>query len=124
MAVTEITPTDISLDTAQAFTQGTGTAINESNTMEIPYPKQGKLLILIDSDHADTEATFTASDFGVAKGLGDLAVAIGDTAMKAVILSSDRLLQSKGDGDNTIAGVLEISWATNSAGFVQAYNLP
>lgn len=124
MAVTEITPTSLSLDTAQAITQGTGTAINDSNTMEIQYPKQGKLLILIDSDHADTAATFSAGDAGVAVGLGDLEVAVGDTAMKAVIVSSDRLLQDVGLGTNTLPGVLEISWATNSAGYVQAYYLP
>ena len=78
MAVTTITPTAIALDTDVVISQGAGTAINTSNTMEIAYPKQGKLLIIVDSDHASTAAVFTAG-VGVAKDLGALTWAIGDT---------------------------------------------
>lgn len=124
MAVTEITPTQMSLDTAITITAGAGTAINDANTMEFPYPKQGKLLIIIDSDHADTAATFTASDFGPNKGLGALSVAVGSGLMKAVIVDSARLNQDVGDGANSLRNVLEVSWASNSAGFVRAFYLP
>lgn len=123
MAVTEITPTQASLDTAFALSQGAGTAINAANTMEIPYPKQGKLLIVIDSDHADTAATFSAG-FGVSAGLGALTVAVGNAAQSGVVLSSDRLKVLKGDGASALGGVLQIAWAANSAGFVRAYYLP
>jgi uncharacterized protein with LGFP repeats len=124
MAVTEITPTQMSLDTAITITAGAGTAIVAANTMEFAYPKHGKLLIIIDSDHADTAATFTASDYGINAGLGSLEVAVGNGLMKAVIVDSARLNQSVGSGANTLPNVLEVSWAANSAGFVRAFYLP
>jgi hypothetical protein len=123
MAVTEITPTAVVLDTAFALSQGAGTAINAANEMEIPYPKQGKLLIVIDSDHADTAATLKAG-FGVAKGLGALTVSVADTAQSGIVVSSDRLKVATGLGTNTLKGIIELDWAANSAGFVRAYYLP
>jgi hypothetical protein len=88
----------------------------QANTLKIPYPKDGKLLILVDSDHADNTLTFTASDFFTAKGKGTLEHAVGNAAMELIIIDSDRL---KND-DGYIYG----TWATNSAGYVQAYYLP
>ena len=116
MATTTLTATALAVNTAQAITQGTGTAIVAANTMKVLYPKMGKLLILIDSDHADTAATFTAADFFTGKGIGTLEVAVGDTAMKMVIVESRRL---KNDD-----GYVYWTWATNSAGYVQVYTLP
>lgn len=115
MATTTITPTTISKNSGQLVTQGTGTAINTSNTMEIAYPDEGRLLVLIDSDNAATSATFAAG-FGVDSGLGSLAVAVADTKMTAVVLDSARFKDSSGN--------LSITWAASSAGFVQAYYLP
>lgn len=116
MAETTITPTTMSKDTAITLTQGAGTAIVDTNTMAIDYKKDGKLLIVIDSDHADTVATFAVSDFGVASGLGVQTLAVGSGVQKGIIISSDRHKQSDGD--------IIISWATNSAGFVRAFELP
>lgn len=121
MAVTEITPTTATLDTAITFTQGAGTAINTANTMEIPYPKQGKLLIVIDSDHADTEAVLTAG-YGVAGAAGSLAV--GNAACAGFIVSSDKNVIAVGDGASAFKGCVQITWATNSAGYLRAYYLP
>lgn len=126
MAVTEITPTQVVLDTAFSLSQGnvgSPTAINAANTMEFPYPKQGKLLLVIDSDHADTAATFSAG-FGVAKGLGTLTVAVADTTQSGVIVSSDRLKVATGADTTPLKGVLQIAWAANSAGYVKAFYLP
>ena len=97
MAITEITPSAVSLDTGFVLTTGAGTAINTSNTMEFAYPKQGHLLITIDSNHASTSASFTAG-YGVAAGLGSLACAVGDTVMQGFVFSSDRLLVATGAG--------------------------
>lgn len=115
MAVTTITPTQMSLDTDTVISQGAGTAINTANTMEIAYPKQGKLIIIIDSDNAATEATFTAG-VGVASGAGTLAWAVADTTCEMMVLSSDRFVKSDGN--------VEITWAGSSAGFVRAFYLP
>jgi hypothetical protein len=116
MATTTLTATAITKNTAQAFTQGTGTAINADNTMKVLYPKEGKLLILIDSDHASTAATFAVSDEFTAKGQGVLTEAVADTTMDALILESARF--KKADG------YVYWTWATNSAGYVQVYTLP
>jgi len=124
MAVTEITPTAMSLDASVVVSQGAGTAIDAAKTMEFAYPKHGKLLILIDSDHADTAATFTASDYGINAGFGALEVAVADTTMEMVVLDSARLNQNVGEGANTLPNVVEITWAANSAGFVRAFYLP
>jgi hypothetical protein len=121
MAITEITPTTVTLDTGFTLTQGAGTAINTSNTMEIPYPKQGKLLITIDSDHADTEAVLSAG-YGVAGAAGSLAV--GNTIIQGFIISSDKNVIAVGDGASAFKGCVQITWATNSAGYIRAFYLP
>lgn len=115
MATTTLTATALSYNTGQAITQGTGTAINASNTMRVLYPKEGKLLILVDSDHADTAATFTAGSF-TASGKGALTHAVGNAAMEIILVESDRLKNSD--------GYVYWTWAANSAGFVQCYTLP
>ena len=96
MATTTLTATELTINTGQAITQGTGTAINASNTMKVLYPKQGRLLILIDSDHADTAATFAVSDRFVAKGKGTLEHAVGDAAMEIIVIESDRFKKEDG----------------------------
>lgn len=115
MATTVITPTDVSLNTAAVITQGAGTAINDADTMSFAYPRHGKLLILIDSDHADTEATFAAGD-KINSVMGTLAIAVASGVQSMVILESDRFKDNDGN--------ITCTWATNSAGFVRAFYLP
>ena len=114
MGETTVTPTEMVAGTAIVVTTdgSIGTAISDSDTMVIAYPKQGKLILRIDSDHTDTEATFSAG-VGVSAGLGSFAWAVGDTVTQMLMLDSDRLV----DGD----GNLEITWATNSAGYLGAW---
>lgn len=121
MAVTEITPTTVKLDTGFTVTAGAGTAIDTGNTMEIPYPKQGKLLIVIDSDNAATNAVLSAG-YGVAGAAGSLAVA--NTATQGFIISSDKNVIAVGDGSSEFKGCVQITWATSSAGFLSAFYLP
>lgn len=125
MAVTEITPISISLNTAFTIGGTTGTAINTSNTMEIPYEKEKKLLIVILSAHNDTNATFAVGNMGVANGAGSLSTGtIGNGVLKGIIVTSDRLKQKTGAGSSARKGILNISWATNSAGYLAAYQIP
>ena len=125
MAVTEITPTALVKGTTEGVvTQGAGTAINTANTMEILYPKEGKLLLWVDSDHASTAAVISAGDAGVAKGLGATTWAVGNTVAEIFLPDSDRHLIATGDGASAFKGCIEISWATDSAGFLRAFYLP
>ena len=125
MAITEITPTALVKGVTEGVvTQGAGTAINTADTMEIKYPKEGKLLLWVDSDHADTAAVISAGDSGVAIGLGAKTFAVGNTVAEIFLPDSDRHLKKTGLGASAWKGIIEISWVTNSAGFVRAFYLP
>ena len=122
MAITEIVPATVSLDTLFTIGGTTGTAINAANTMEIPYPKQGKLLVVILSSNNATAPTFTAG-YGVAgKALTMTAVANG--VLNGYVFSSDRVVVATGDGASALKGCLQIAWAGSSAGYLAAYYLP
>ena len=112
MAETTITVNAMVAGTEIVVTAGIGTAINTSNTMVIDYPKQGKLILYIDSNHADTAAVFTAG-VGVSSGLGTFTWSVADTVAEMIMLDSDRLVDENGQ--------LEITWASNSAGFLAAW---
>jgi hypothetical protein len=120
MATTTLTATDLDYGEEQDISQGGGTAINAANTMRVLYPKNGKLLILIDSDHADTAATFKAGGENkggfLAAGLGDWTpTAPGDTKLDLIMIDSDRF--------KDMDGYVYWTWATNSAGFVRVFNI-
>ena len=115
MAYTTHTATALSMNTGSAVTQGAGTAIVEANTDRVLYPRHGKLIIWIDSDHADTVATFTAGTL-LASGKGTLEHAVGNATAEIIVIDSDRFK----DDD----GYVNWTWATNSAGFVRCFTLP
>lgn len=114
MAETVITPTRMVSDTGVVITPGAGTAINTSNYMTIAYPKDGELLITIDSNHADTAAT-VVKGFGVDSQTTTYEVA--DTVEKLIVIGSSSKIKNT-DGE------IRIDWATNSAGFLTAWYLP
>ena len=117
MATVRITPTDIAVNVEQVVTQGAGTAIVQANTNLIAFPKNRKLLLWVDSDHASTAMVIAGSTWATEKGLGALTWAIGDTVAEILVIGdSARFVNADGD--------LSITWATNSAGFVRAYYLP
>lgn len=125
MAVTEVTPTSLVKGVTEGVvTQGAGEAINTANTIEILYPKEGKLLLVVDSDHASTAAVISAGDSGVATGLGAYTWAVGNGVSEIFLPDSDRHLLKKGDGSSAFRGCIEISWATDSAGYLRAFYLP
>ena len=114
MAETTVTPTQLSFNTGVEISQGAGEAINTANTMHFAYPNAGKLLIVIDSDHADTAAVVGAGDF-VAAGKGTTTIAVGNGKSYLFIPESDRHVDEDGN--------VVLSWAENSAGFVRAFYL-
>lgn len=114
MAITVITPTRMTSDTAIVVTAGIGTAINTSNSMTVAFPKDGELLIYIDSNHADTAATIAAG-FGV--DAQTTLYEVDDTVASMFIVGSSAKNKSSG-------GLISITWAANSAGFLAAFYLP
>lgn len=115
MAETTISPTTLTANTASVISQGGGTAINTSNTMHFAYPKEGRLLILIDSDHASTSATIGAGAF-IAAGKGTSTVAVANGAMSMFFVEGDRHVDEDGE--------VVITWAADSAGYVRAFYIP
>lgn len=117
MGITVIVPTLMVKDESDEITAGVGTAINTGNTMTILYPKNGKLLIVIDSNHADTAATVAISDYFTGEGQGTKTIAVPDTEIHMFIVGDSARYKTK-------AGIISISWAANSAGFLHAFDLP
>ena len=121
MAITEITPTQISLDTGVVVTAAAGTAIDTGNTIEILYPKQGKLLIKLQAVGATATATLSVG-YGVAGGANSMSCTTG--VSKLFVISSDKSVIAVGDGATPFYGCLQITWVAASAGFIQAFYLP
>ena len=117
MAITVITPTLMVKDEPDEISAGVGTAINTSNTMTIIYPENGKLMIVIDSNHADTGCIIGASDYFTGKGQGSTTILVPDTEAHIFIVGDSARYKTK-------AGLISISWVANSAGFLHAFYLP
>lgn len=124
MAVTEITPTTFAMETDVVATGAGGTAINPSNSMEMLYPKQGKLLLMILSAHANTAAYIAAGDVGVAVGLGAYTWAVGNAVYEMLIVDSDRHVIATGSGSSAFKGCISITWHADAAGYIRAWYLP
>lgn len=117
MAIVRITPTALAVNVEQAVTQGAGTAIVSADTNKIAILKNKKILLWVDSDHANTALTIKKSTWATEKGFGDLVWAIGNTIAEILVVG-DSARFANADGD------LEMTWHTDSAGFIRAYYLP
>lgn len=116
MATVAITATQLSKMTGAVITQGAGTAIVEANTNKVLYPKDGQLLLVVDSDHADTALTFAAG-FGVEAGQGSTTCEVGSGIQHLIVIGDSARYK---DAD----GYVSWTYATNSAGYVRAFKLP
>jgi hypothetical protein len=113
-----LTPTVLTANTAQVITAASGTPIVAGATDTIVYPKDGILVIKIESSNDATSASVAASDFGVAAGQGAVTyAATNGVSSLFVVGSSSRLSQSAGTG-------ISLTWATSSAGYITALNVP
>jgi hypothetical protein len=118
MAVTAITPAQLAYNTASAdLPDAGGTAIDAADTMSFVYPKEGKLLIELNNTFAGSkDFTFTASDFGVARGQGNLVIAMAQDDVRFVVLESSRFKHADGK--------CHLGFAASTTGFVKAFYLP
>ena len=114
MAETALTPTQFTSDTAVVITAGTGTAINTSNYMTSLYPKDGKLMIKLESSNDATSGVMVAG-FGVDSQEVTYAATNG--------VSSWFIVGSSAKAKNT-DGEIRIDWATSSAGYLTSFYLP
>ena len=123
MAITELTPTTFAKETDVVATGAGGLAITAADTIEIKYPKEGKLLLMILSSHANCAAYIKKGDSGVAKDLGAYTWAVGNAVYEMLIVDGDRHLLATGAGANAFKGCIEISWHADSTGFIRAWYL-
>lgn len=112
-----ITPTQLAFDTMSADLPVTGlTAIVHGNTDTIEYPKEGKLLIVVNNTTAGAKIlTIEAGDF-TANGLGAKDYSLAQDDVRFIVPSSDRHKQSD--------GTLTINYEANMTGFIGAFYLP
>ena len=116
MAVVALTPVQLDYNDGSAITQGAGTAIVAANTNTIVVPRNGKLLVFVDSDHANTAATFAAGGFNSA-GQGSVAFAVANGVSELFVVGETSRLKNS-------SGLLSVSWAAGSAGFIRVFQLP
>ena len=108
------------------ISQGAGEAIDTADEMQVLFPKEGKLAIIIDSDNSLTQPIFRAGGGSVegggtkgflAKGIGSFTpTAIATGTMQIFIISSDRF--------KSMDGFIYVGWVASSAGFVRFITLP
>jgi len=117
MAVTTLTATDLARNTVSADLPITaGTAIDATKTMEVEYPREGKLVLILNNTFAGSKV-FTISAGGYhSAGQGDYEITMAQDDVRFLILDSDRFKQQD--------GVIEISFAASTTGFVMALQLP
>lgn len=117
MAVTTVTATALAVNTPSADLPVTaGTAINASNTMQIAYPREGKLYLVLNNTYAGSKAiTVTAGEY-LSNGIGALTVTMAQDDVFHLIVDSSRF--------KDFDGFINLSFAASMTGYVQAFSLP
>lgn len=111
--------------TATALTRNTpssdlvmsgGTAFTDASTLEVAYPREGKLLIIINSTYVGANtASVTAGEF-LGAGIGAISVTTAQNGVYYIVVDSIRC--------KDFDGMLNITFGTNNTGFVRAISLP
>ena len=108
------------------ISQGAGEAIDVADEMQVLMPKEGKLLILIDSDDSLTQPIFrgggNSAEGGGTKGF--LAAGIGDFTAPVVLTATMQMFIITSDRFKSMDGFIYVGWVTSSAGFVRFITLP
>jgi hypothetical protein len=117
MANTVLTATALAKNTMSADLPVTSfTAIDAAKTMEVAFPREGKLvLILNNTTAAEKDFTVESGDYHAA-GQGDLVMALAQDDVRFLVVDSDRFKQNDGK--------LNLTFEANTTGFVGALSLP
>jgi len=93
-----------------------GTAFTDASTLEVAYPREGKLLLVICQTAADTKTvTITAGEY-LAAGVGAYTFTAPQNDVLYLVVDSDRF--------KDFDGMLNITFSTSATGFVRAISLP
>lgn len=117
MSQTTVTPVPIPYDSGSADVKVSGgTAINASNTMLIAYPKEGKLIILVNNTYAGAKKVTIKAGFGIESVLGDQEISLAQNDVKALFVTSNKHKNAQGN--------VELAFEASMTGFVKALYLP
>jgi hypothetical protein len=116
-ATATVTATALILNTASAnVVMSGGTAFTDVSTLEIAFPRDGKLLILINSTYAGANtAVITAGEF-LSNGQGAITITTAQNGVYAIVVESSRT--------KDFDGRVNITFGTSNTGFVRALSLP
>ena len=93
-----------------------GTAFTDASTLEVAYPREGKLLLIINQDAADTKTVTIEAGEYTSSGVGDYTFDAGQNDVLYILVDSDRF--------KDFDGMLNITFWTGATGFVRAISLP
>jgi len=117
MAVTTLTATSLSRNTVSADLPVTAfTAIDADKTMKVAYPREGKLVLILNNTTAGSKVfTISAGEYH-ANGVGDYEITMAQDDVRFLVVDSDRFK----DFDGNVA----IEFEDSTTGFVGALSLP
>lgn len=118
MAIQNITPTTLAVNTASANLAITGgTAIVAADTFKIPYKKQGSLVVMLNNTFTGAKQfTFAAGDTGLPQTKqGNLVVSLAQNDVKFIVLDSARFVNKD--------GTVNLTFESGTTGFVRAVEI-
>jgi hypothetical protein len=116
-ATATVTATALTVNTATAnIVMSGGTAFTDASTLEVAYPKDSRLLILINSTYAGANtAVVTAGEF-LSAGQGAISITTAQNGVYGIVVESSRT--------KDFDGMVNITFGTSNTGFVRALLIP
>lgn len=117
MAITTLTATALVKNTVSGdLPIAGGTAIDADKTMQVLYPREGKLLLILNNTTAGSkDFTISAGEY-LSAGIGALTITMAQDDVRFLVIESSRF--------KDFDGLVSIEFADSTTGFVQAFSLP
>lgn len=117
MAITTLTATALAVNTVSADLPVTGfTAIDADKTMQVLYPREGKLVLILNNTTAGAKNfTISAGEY-ISEGIGDYVIAMAQDDVRFLVIDSSRF--------KDFDGLVSIEFEDSTTGFVGALSLP
>lgn len=116
MAITTLTATALTVNTVSADLIPTAlTAIDADKTMQVLYPREGKLLLIINVTSASDEVTISAGEY-LSNGIGAYTFSAPQNDVLYLLVDSSRF--------KDFDGLLSIEFSDGTTGYVGALLLP
>jgi hypothetical protein len=96
-----------------------GTAFTDATTLDVAYPKEGKLVLVINSTYAGANTVVIGTGGDYLGYIGTLTVVTAQNGVYYVPISSDRFKVGAAG-----AGTVNITFGTSNTGFIEALLIP